>query len=242
MLLFLVHSLLPSSPFLSSSSNLLFLLSSLFPSLATSPPSTPDDVSFGRRKGMVCQQRRFAESTCPSSKIKGSHFPTPSQKGHSSRDTGHLPVPSVAGKLDLNGSSSLHRLSLLSHGLLSTVCGVLRVFPSLLWFALTLRHCFQGNIAFSVSRLFGWQRTNRLYSQGSGEGDGTVELPHFSSPSLVAKHSHEERLPYLFFLKQGLPSFAYANFMVSKAVTKKNFNRKWAWIKTLHTQCNIVYT
>ena len=76
------------SPFLplSLSLSLIFLPPSSppFPSFATSSPSTPDDVPFGRREGMVCQQRRFAESTCPSSKIKGSHFPTPSQKGHSS--------------------------------------------------------------------------------------------------------------------------------------------------------------
>ena len=101
-------------------------------------------------------------------------------------------------------------------------------FPSCVVIPFPLCHWFQGNIPFSVSRLFGWQRTNRLYTQGDGggEGDGALELPHFSSPSLVAKHSHEERLPYVFFLKQGLPSFAYANFMVSKGVTKKNFSRK----------------
>lgn len=40
------------------------------------------------------------------------------------------------------------------------------------------------------------------------------ELPHFSSPHLVSRFALVEKLDFLFYLRHGRPSFAYATFLI----------------------------
>uniref|UniRef100_A0AAV2KZZ4 Spatacsin C-terminal domain-containing protein n=1 Tax=Knipowitschia caucasica TaxID=637954 RepID=A0AAV2KZZ4_KNICA len=58
------------------------------------------------------------------------------------------------------------------------------------------------------SKLFSWQTTNSLNCTE------TSELPHFSSPALVSKFALVENLDFLYFLRHGRPSVAYATFLV----------------------------
>lgn len=39
------------------------------------------------------------------------------------------------------------------------------------------------------------------------------ELPHFSSPHLVSRFALVEHLDFLFYLRHGRPSFAFATFL-----------------------------
>eukprot|EP00731_Ephydatia_muelleri_P024048 Em0016g319a len=43
-----------------------------------------------------------------------------------------------------------------------------------------------------------------------------LEIPHFSSASLVEKYSPAEHLPYTYYLQRGQPSFALANLVATK--------------------------
>uniref|UniRef100_A0A4W6E3M7 SPG11 vesicle trafficking associated, spatacsin n=1 Tax=Lates calcarifer TaxID=8187 RepID=A0A4W6E3M7_LATCA len=58
--------------------------------------------------------------------------------------------------------------------------------------------------------LFGWQAANTLNSTE------TTELPHFSSPHLVNRFALVENLDFLYYLRHGRPSFAYATFLVQQ--------------------------
>lgn len=42
------------------------------------------------------------------------------------------------------------------------------------------------------------------------------ELPHFSSPHLVNRFALVENLDFLYYLRHGRPSFAYATFLVQQ--------------------------
>lgn len=44
----------------------------------------------------------------------------------------------------------------------------------------------------------------------------TSELPHFSSPHLVSRYALVENLDFLYYLRHGRPSFAFATFLVQQ--------------------------
>ncbi|KAM7415261.1 hypothetical protein PAMA_019875 [Pampus argenteus] len=71
-------------------------------------------------------------------------------------------------------------------------------------------HLLQSLHPLDPSRLFGWQAANTLNSTE------TAELPHFSSPHLVSRFALVENLDYLYYLRHGRPSFAYATFLVQQ--------------------------
>ncbi|XP_050923326.1 spatacsin-like, partial [Lates calcarifer] len=71
-------------------------------------------------------------------------------------------------------------------------------------------HLLQSLHPLDPSRLFGWQAANTLNSTE------TTELPHFSSPHLVNRFALVENLDFLYYLRHGRPSFAYATFLVQQ--------------------------
>ncbi|KAM8860537.1 spatacsin [Synchiropus picturatus] len=71
-------------------------------------------------------------------------------------------------------------------------------------------HLLQSLHPLDPSRLFGWQSANTLSSTE------TTELPHFSSPHLVNRFALIENLDFLFYLRHGRPSFAFATFLVQQ--------------------------
>ncbi|CAK6975277.1 LOW QUALITY PROTEIN: spatacsin [Scomber scombrus] len=75
---------------------------------------------------------------------------------------------------------------------------------------ISVYHLLQSLHPLDPSRLFGWQAANTLNSTE------TTELPHFSSPHLVNKFALVENLDYLYYLRHGRPSFAYATFLVQQ--------------------------
>ncbi|XP_068168365.1 spatacsin isoform X3 [Antennarius striatus] len=72
----------------------------------------------------------------------------------------------------------------------------------------TLYHLMQSLHPLDPSHLFPWQTANPLNSSE------TAELPHFSSPHLVSRYALVENLDFLYYLRHGRPSFAYATFLV----------------------------
>jgi hypothetical protein len=52
------------------------------------------------------------------------------------------------------------------------------------------------------------------------------EFPHFSSEKLSAKFGHNVTLNYLYYLKQGRPSFAVNMFIVDQLRLHKKISRK----------------
>ncbi|CAB4021386.1 spatacsin-like isoform X2, partial [Paramuricea clavata] len=74
---------------------------------------------------------------------------------------------------------------------------------------ITLYELLQGNCSFEISGLFSWQSTNNLAINGGVSTD----MPHFSHKALVERFGHKETLTYVYFLRHGRPSFAYASFM-----------------------------
>ncbi|KAM9854856.1 spatacsin [Aulostomus maculatus] len=75
---------------------------------------------------------------------------------------------------------------------------------------ISVYHLLQSLHPLDPSRLFSWQVANTLNSTE------TSELPHFSSPHLVNRFALVENLDYLFYLRHGRPSFAYATFLVQQ--------------------------
>ncbi|XP_072290588.1 spatacsin [Eucyclogobius newberryi] len=69
-------------------------------------------------------------------------------------------------------------------------------------------HLLQSLHPLDPSKLFSWQTANTLNSTE------TTELPHFSSPALVSKFALVENLDFLYFLRHGRPSFAFATFLL----------------------------
>ncbi|XP_075941335.1 spatacsin isoform X3 [Anarhichas minor] len=75
---------------------------------------------------------------------------------------------------------------------------------------ISIYHLLQSLHPLDPSRLFGWQSANTLNSTE------TSELPHFSSPHLVGRFALVENLDFLYYLRHGRPSFAYATFLVQR--------------------------
>ncbi|KAM3870218.1 spatacsin [Diretmus argenteus] len=75
---------------------------------------------------------------------------------------------------------------------------------------ISIYHLLQSLHPLDPSRLFGWQAANTLNSSEASE------LPHFSSPHLVGRFALVENLDYLYYLRHGRPSFAYATFLVQQ--------------------------
>ncbi|XP_078112486.1 spatacsin isoform X1 [Sander vitreus] len=75
---------------------------------------------------------------------------------------------------------------------------------------ISVYHLLQSLHPLDPSRLFGWQTANTLNSTE------TSELPHFSSPHLVNRFALVENLDFLYYLRHGRPSFAYATFLVQQ--------------------------
>ncbi|XP_056272671.1 spatacsin isoform X1 [Pseudoliparis swirei] len=71
-------------------------------------------------------------------------------------------------------------------------------------------HLLQSLHPLDPTRLFGWQAANTLNSTE------TSELPHFSSPHLVGRFALVENLDFLYYLRHGRPSFAFATFLVQQ--------------------------
>ncbi|XP_037306899.2 spatacsin isoform X2 [Pungitius pungitius] len=73
---------------------------------------------------------------------------------------------------------------------------------------ISVYHLLQSLHPLDPTRLFGWQSANTLNSTE------TSELPHFSSPPLVGRFALVENLDFLYYLRHGRPSFAFATFLV----------------------------
>ena len=52
------------------------------------------------------------------------------------------------------------------------------------------------------------------------------EVPHFSSPALMEKYALTEHLNYIYYLRRGQPSFAYANFVAAKLIGHSNTTKR----------------
>ena len=52
------------------------------------------------------------------------------------------------------------------------------------------------------------------------------EVPHFSSPALMEKYALTEHLNYIYYLRRGQPSFAYANFVAAKLLGHSNTTKR----------------
>eukprot|EP00731_Ephydatia_muelleri_P024068 Em0016g339a len=70
---------------------------------------------------------------------------------------------------------------------------------------ITVYQLLEGSVPFSVHKLFQWQNTNRQESSKKEDIRDTtappLEIPHFSSASLVEKYSPAEHLPYTYYLQ-----------------------------------------
>lgn len=53
----------------------------------------------------------------------------------------------------------------------------------------------------------------------------TSELPHFSSPHLVSRFALVENLDFLYYLRHGRPSFAFATFLVQQLSSSSDVPR-----------------
>ncbi|XP_060933341.1 spatacsin [Limanda limanda] len=86
---------------------------------------------------------------------------------------------------------------------------------------ISVYHLLQALLPLDPSRLFGWQAANSLNSTE------TSELPHFSSPHLVEQFSLVENLDFLFYLRHGRPSFAFATFLVQQLSSRSDATLLW---------------
>lgn len=53
-----------------------------------------------------------------------------------------------------------------------------------------------------------------------------LEMPHFSSAALTEKFALSEHLDYVYYLRRGQPSFAFANFVASKLLGRSNTEKR----------------
>ncbi|CAC5394702.1 SPG11 [Mytilus coruscus] len=72
----------------------------------------------------------------------------------------------------------------------------------------TIYQLLMDNAPFDPRKLFGWQPVNTLASDESPK-----EMPYFSQPDLVTKYGYTEKIRYMYYLKQGRPSFAFVSFL-----------------------------
>ncbi|XP_076102993.1 spatacsin-like isoform X1 [Mytilus galloprovincialis] len=72
----------------------------------------------------------------------------------------------------------------------------------------TIYQLLMDNAPFDPRKLFGWQPVNTLASDESPK-----EMPYFSQPDLVNKYGYTEKIRYMYYLKQGRPSFAFVSFL-----------------------------
>ena len=63
-----------------------------------------------------------------------------------------------------------------------------------------------------------------IYSYSSDSED----IPHFSAPVLTDKFAFTEHLNYVYYLRRGQPSFAFANFVAAKLIGHSNTAKRWA--------------
>ncbi|KAM7003157.1 spatacsin isoform 2-T2 [Tautogolabrus adspersus] len=100
---------------------------------------------------------------------------------------------------------------------------------------ISVYHLLQSLHPLDPSRLFGWQAANTLNSTE------TSELPHFSSPHLVNRYALVENLDFLYYLRHGRPSFAYATFLVQQlsgcSDVKLLLQQVWLQVYRLALQC-----
>ncbi|XP_040893537.1 spatacsin isoform X2 [Toxotes jaculatrix] len=100
---------------------------------------------------------------------------------------------------------------------------------------ISVYHLLQSLHPLDPSRLFGWQVANTLNSTE------TSELPHFSSPHLVNRFALVETLDFLYYLRHGRPSFAYATFLVQRLSSCSDvtllLQQAWQQVYRLALQC-----
>ncbi|KAI3371229.1 hypothetical protein L3Q82_023542, partial [Scortum barcoo] len=100
---------------------------------------------------------------------------------------------------------------------------------------ISVYHLLQSLHPLDPSRLFSWQAANTLKSTE------TSELPHFSSPHLVNRFALVENLDFLYYLRHGRPSFAYATFLVQQLSGCSDvtllLHQAWQQVYRLALQC-----
>ncbi|XP_047451855.1 spatacsin [Mugil cephalus] len=100
---------------------------------------------------------------------------------------------------------------------------------------ISIYHLLQSLHPLDPSKLFGWQATNTLNSTE------TSDLPHFSSPHLVSRFALVENLDFLYYLRHGRPSFAYATFLVQQLSSGSDvrllLQQAWTQVYRLALQC-----
>ncbi|XP_028287766.1 spatacsin isoform X2 [Parambassis ranga] len=90
---------------------------------------------------------------------------------------------------------------------------------------ISVYHLLQALHPLDPSRLFGWQVANALNSTE------TSELPHFSSPQLVSRFALVENLDFLYYLRHGRASFAYATFIVQHLSSGRDVKQLLQWAR-----------
>ncbi|XP_049816483.1 spatacsin [Schistocerca nitens] len=78
---------------------------------------------------------------------------------------------------------------------------------------ITVYELLQDCTPFDSQKFFSWQQTE------------AVDLPHFSMPKLVSKYGYKCKLDYLYYLKQGRPSFAANTFLVEQFKCHKRLSK-----------------
>ncbi|XP_071316860.1 spatacsin isoform X2 [Trachinotus anak] len=100
---------------------------------------------------------------------------------------------------------------------------------------ISIYHLLQSLHPLDPSRLFSWQVANTLNSTE------TSELPHFSSPHLVNRFALVENLDFLYYIRHGRPSFAYATFLIQQLGSCSDVTllvqQAWQQVYRLALQC-----
>ena len=52
------------------------------------------------------------------------------------------------------------------------------------------------------------------------------EPPHFSQSVLCHQYAQTDKLTYIYYLYEGQPSFAFANFVAAKLANHSNLNKR----------------
>ena len=70
----------------------------------------------------------------------------------------------------------------------------------------------------------------------------THDLPQFSSSTLAGKYALSEHLDYVYYLRRGQPSFAFANFVASKLLGHSNTAKRYICMCVYKNVCMHVCT